>query len=539
VASAATAPGSLLLSVDTEEDNWGESPGPLTCENARELPGLVRFFERLGVRPTMFTSHEMLVNPTSRDIIRDISSEPWVEIGGHVHPWNTPPFDVELEKNRTMMIHYPEAAQQAKIAVVTERITEVTGERPTTFRSGRFSFSEETARALLREGYRVDSSYTPLIDWSASSEGPDFTRAPREIFRLGGRHSLDGSAESGLVEVPLTIGFTKMHPSTWGVLGSVLQNRVARRLRVGGVLSRVSGLSRVVLSPEPHRLPDLLAVAARVLEAGLGHVHLFFHSSSLVPGLTPFTRSRGDVLRLYDTVERFVETVGATGLVVPRTVHEAAFPEDAPVTESATGGRERVHLSTLTRHQDEPMVAFGGRKEWLMWLGRMAKWRAGAYGRYDRVRWEEVRRLVFVCRGNICRSAYGHVWAEEAEIPTASLGVLTKTGGMADERAIDVAAHRGIVLDSHRTTALADFQVENGDLFVAMEPWHARLVEEAELPTSHQVTLLGFFVKGHGPSILDPYGRPEVTYDQCFGVIEAGIREMKDRLDVAAGAGDE
>jgi protein-tyrosine phosphatase len=39
-----------------------------------------------------------------------------------------------------------------------------------------------------------------------------------------------------------------------------------------------------------------------------------------------------------------------------------------------------------------------------------------------------VRRLVFVCHGNICRSAYAHVLARRAGARVASFGLSTATG---------------------------------------------------------------------------------------------------------------
>jgi hypothetical protein len=47
---------------------------------------------------------------------------------------------------------------------------------------------------------------------------------------------------------------------------------------------------RVILSPEGESLDAMLQLAERLLEQGERFLHLFWHSPSLVPGLSPFVR---------------------------------------------------------------------------------------------------------------------------------------------------------------------------------------------------------------------------------------------------------
>ena len=49
----------LLVSIDTEEDNWHRSRHDVTLENIGELRQLAAFFKRLGVRPTYFTTYQV------------------------------------------------------------------------------------------------------------------------------------------------------------------------------------------------------------------------------------------------------------------------------------------------------------------------------------------------------------------------------------------------------------------------------------------------------------------------------------------------
>jgi hypothetical protein len=90
------------------------------------------------------------------------------------------------------------------------------------------------------------------------------------------------------------------------------------------VAARLGIIQRVILSPETNSVSQMLALARRLLEFGVPHLHLFFHSSSLVPGLSPFTRSRGDVDRLLGRMRAFVERLSAIAEVSPARVTEAA-----------------------------------------------------------------------------------------------------------------------------------------------------------------------------------------------------------------------
>jgi len=49
----------LIVSIDTEEDNWEPTRDGVTTRNIRELPALERRFERLGVRATYFTNYHV------------------------------------------------------------------------------------------------------------------------------------------------------------------------------------------------------------------------------------------------------------------------------------------------------------------------------------------------------------------------------------------------------------------------------------------------------------------------------------------------
>jgi len=321
------APGEIALvaSIDTEEDNWHPTREGIRIENARELPALQAFLVGLGLRPTYFVDHPVASEPWSAAILRAIADSGQAEIGAHLHPWNTPPLDEALLPRHSMLKNLAVELQARKLAVLRDALAQATGRAPTAFRAGRFGLGPESVRALLTAGFRVDSSVTPWIDWRDFDDGPDFRGAPQACYRVAAGRDLRSADPAGeLLELPLSSGFTQ-RPFAWRARAhAALRSRALRSLPLAGLASRLGIVRRVILTPEGETLPALLALAERLLEQGERFLHVFWHSPSLVPGLSPFVRSGADRERLFATIAGFVEGASRLARIVPMTVSEAA-----------------------------------------------------------------------------------------------------------------------------------------------------------------------------------------------------------------------
>ena len=137
----------------------------------------------------------------------------------------------------------------------------------------------------------------------------------------------------------------------------------------------------------------------------------------------------------------------------------------------------------------------------------------------------DVRRLVFVCRGNISRSAYAEVAARSRGLAAASCGVSAAQGRDADHAAVQVASQCGLDLSGHRATEAGRFEPEAGDLLLAMEV--RQLAALASLPHLAKTPrlLLGSFAGT--PHLHDPYGLNLAYYASCFQRIDVAL----DRLE--------
>jgi hypothetical protein len=310
----------FLVSIDTEEDNWNRSRQDITLENIGELRRQAGLFDRWGIRPTYFTTYQVASDARAADVLREVGSRG--EIAAHLHPWNTPPLTEAFVPRNSMLKNLPAELQLAKLRTLTDTLEGAFGARPPAFRAGRYGLGRETVGALLRCGYKVDSSVTPFVSWEAFDDGPTFVGAPVDIYRLASDRDVSEPADGGeLIEVPLSCGFARKSFDLWG--------RVDRALDVPGLRRLRSLCKRIVLSPELATAAEMLTLSRRLLEHGARHLHLSWHSPSLRPGLSPFTRTPADVEHLYAAVERYLDGLLKLTPVTFATVSEAAGVEAA------------------------------------------------------------------------------------------------------------------------------------------------------------------------------------------------------------------
>jgi len=315
----------LIVSVDTEEDNWHRSRHDVTTENIQELRPLAAFLGRLGVRPTYFTAYQVAVEHGAADVLREVCDGGRGEIAAHLHPWNTPPLTEAFVPRNSMLKNLPAELQLSKLRRLTKALEEAFDSTPRAFRAGRYGLGRDTVAALLCCGYRVDSSVSPFLSLKRLDDGPTFVGAPMVPYRLAPDRDVRQPAPDGkLLEVPLSHGFNRGPFSFWDPASRFLDAAPFRWLHLGGLAARAGLVKRIVLCPELASVADMLTLSRRLLEQGVRHLQLSWHSPSLKPGLSPFTATTADVARLYAAVEAYLEGLSRITPLTFATVSEAA-----------------------------------------------------------------------------------------------------------------------------------------------------------------------------------------------------------------------
>lgn len=303
-------PVPVLVTVDTEEDNWFPARDGVTNAN---IPGLIRLqavLDNYKLRPTLLTTWQVARDPRAMEVVLRLRDEHGAEIGAHLHPWNTPPLDEAFGPDTFGLRRLPADLQARKLANLTDALEAATGVRPVSFRAGRWSLGTAGAAALVRAGYRTDSSVLPYLYWYNVEDSPNYHRAPAFPWRVDGRRPVESPAPDGMVEIPPTVGFSRWPWRPWASIDRLLQSAPARMLHLVGILARTKAIEKLALSPEVNGAEGMLALAGVGLAHGVPVLNVFLHSGALTPGHTPYVNSQAELHRFLGDLDRFFDGLG-------------------------------------------------------------------------------------------------------------------------------------------------------------------------------------------------------------------------------------
>jgi len=148
-----------------------------------------------------------------------------------------------------------------------------------------------------------------------------------------------------------------------------------------------------------------------------------------------------------------------------------------------------------------------------------------------------VKRILFVCTGNICRSPLAQALLARAltergvaEVEVQSAGTGAWDGAPASEGAYLVGLERGLDLSPHRARLLTREIVEDMDLIFTMARHHRARVHE--LGGEGRVFVLGEYAgrSGDDAEVGDPFGGDLEVYRDTCTELEGLIATAADRL---------
>ena len=149
-----------------------------------------------------------------------------------------------------------------------------------------------------------------------------------------------------------------------------------------------------------------------------------------------------------------------------------------------------------------------------------------------------MKRILFVCTGNTCRSplaeALARVEARRRGLPLefGSAGTFAGSTTPAAFHSIRAAGRRGADLSAHRSRALTAEMLSNVDLAVAMSPAHLDAIRHLD-PDVRAELMTEFLPPGderRGSRVPDPFGGGEQEYEEVADVLEICVRAILDEV---------
>lgn len=316
---------SLIVSVDTEEEGlWNGifRRGGYTTENLRGLPRFQAFCERFGVRPTYLVDTPVLEDRRATELLKAAQDDRRAEVGGHLHPWCAPPFVEALSPRNSYLCNLPSWLQREKLARLTDGISAAFGRSPLSFRAGRYGLDHVGAAHLEALGYTNDSSVISYLDYRGEG-GPDFRQAPFVPYHPAREDLCRPGGPRTLLEAPVSVGYLRGDFQAAQAWRDWATSGWRKRLRLAGIADRLGLVRRVKFSPEQHAERELIALANRFHAAHAPCLVLLLHSSSLLPGYSPYVPTAAALDAFYDRLAAVFEHCLEGLRLVPRTL--AAF----------------------------------------------------------------------------------------------------------------------------------------------------------------------------------------------------------------------
>jgi hypothetical protein len=296
----------ICVTVDTEEEGlWGGSFPVRNCttENLRGLERFQNLCDKYSLPPTYLIDAPVLEDRRAVNDLKEWMLQGRCELGAHTHPWCNPPIVLENVSNRdSFFCNLPNDLQFEKLKWLTDRITDVFDQPPRTYRAGRYGFSTASIPHLCQLGYVLDSSVLPFFDYSAE-DGPDYRQSARHPQLIS-----DPVSKQSIWELPVSTGFSSpgfysLRKRLWRCIGGPL----GRKTKLAGLGVRFGLTRHLKLSPEGTELKELKGLVDGLVRDGINHLVLMLHSTSLMPGFSPYCKTPEALENLYDRLEKTLQ----------------------------------------------------------------------------------------------------------------------------------------------------------------------------------------------------------------------------------------
>ncbi len=291
----------LLVVVDTEEEfDWLK---PLNRNNTsvRAMRSIGRFqgiCDRYGIRPTYAANYPVVTQPDGIEPLREIFDNKRAVLAAHVHPWVNPPHTEEVCEKNSFSGNLPYELEKEKLLLLLNAQEKAFGIRPKAYKAGRYGVGPNTVDILHELGINIDLSVCPPMDYRPG-HGPDFSCHPAEPVWI--------EAKTRILEIPITGAYIGFMHSLGHPFYRLLTARSLQWAHLPGIAARLRAFDRLLLSPEGYTSAEHRYLTQTLYHRGVRTFTFSLHSPSVVPGCTPYVRSKAELQKFFDTCQRYFD----------------------------------------------------------------------------------------------------------------------------------------------------------------------------------------------------------------------------------------
>lgn len=139
---------------------------------------------------------------------------------------------------------------------------------------------------------------------------------------------------------------------------------------------------------------------------------------------------------------------------------------------------------------------------------------------------QKVKHVVFICTGNICRSAFAEFalksMVKDRDLVVESCGINVQIFVKSPIEAIEAASRLNVELSSHISKSLASCDLVNADMLVAMDYSHYKHILKQYPEYAHKLVMMrsyALLAKNFFCNIPDPLNMDRYEYDKCYKLI--------------------